>query len=131
MTDEKTRRSVGEDARAGLLDACPDGFDGGGGADGVEAGRARVKRRTGGPRRTIPAEEAGPRSFTPMQRLLLLDVWLRSKLSASEFSELAGVSTHSLYTWKKKFDQEGPAGLVGKKRGAPKGSRLPEPTRRH
>jgi transposase InsO family protein len=77
-----------------------------------------------------PEEAARGRSFTPEQRLVLLDVWQRSDLPASDFSELAGVSPHSLYTWKKKFEAEGPAGLVGFKRGAPKGSRLPEPTKR-
>lgn len=91
------------------------------------------RRRRGRPRtrRTVAPEEAARgRSFTPEQRLVLLDVWQRSDLPASDFSELAGVSAHSLYTWKKKFDAEGPAGLVGHKRGAPKGSRLPEPTKR-
>lgn len=96
------------------------------GEDGV--GRPRRRSRT---RRTVSKEAAArPRSFTPEQRLVLLDVWQRSDLPASDFSELAGVSPHSLYTWKKKFDAEGPAGLVGLKRGRPKGSRIPEPTKR-
>lgn len=99
-------------------------------AGGEVRAAAAVPRRSR-QRRTVLREVAeAPRSFTPQQRLLLLDVWMRSKLSAADFSALAGVSPHSLYTWKKKFEADGPAGLVGRKRGAPKGSRLPEPTRR-
>jgi transposase InsO family protein len=70
------------------------------------------------------------RTFLPEQRLMLLDLWLRSELPAAEFAELAGVSRHTLYTWKKRFDRGGPAGLLGKKQGRPAGSRLPEPTKR-
>ena len=105
-------------------------FDERGVAERGEDGVGRPRRRSRA-RRTVAKEaSARPRSFTPEQRLMLLDVWQRSELPASDFSELAGVSPHSLYTWKKKFDAEGPAGLVGLKRGRPKGSRLPEPTKR-
>jgi transposase InsO family protein len=43
---------------------------------------------------------------------------------------LVGISKHTLYAWKRKFETEGPAGLDDKPRGGPKGSRLPEVTRR-
>jgi transposase InsO family protein len=36
------------------------------------------------------------------------------------------MSRHTLYAWKKRFDQEGPAGLMDKPRGGPQGSRLPD-----
>jgi transposase InsO family protein len=74
-----------------------------------------------------PAAEAG---FTPEQRLLILDAWRRSGLPAGDFAPLVGLSRHTLYAWKKKFDDQGPAGLMDKPKGAPPGSRLPEVTRR-
>ena len=69
-------------------------------------------------------------AFTPEQRLLVLDAWRRSGLPAGDFAPLVGVSKHTLYAWKKRFDDHGPAGLMDKPKGAPAGSRLPEVTRR-
>jgi transposase len=60
----------------------------------------------------------------------VLDSWLRSRLPAGDFAPLVGISKHTLYAWKKKFDQQGPAGLEDKPHGGPSGSRLPEVTRR-
>ena len=68
--------------------------------------------------------------MTPEQRLLLLDTWQRSGLPAGDFAPLVGISKHTLYAWKKKFETEGPAGLMDKPRGGPEGSRLPELTKR-
>jgi transposase InsO family protein len=69
--------------------------------------------------------------FTPLQRVLLLDTWRRSGLPARDFAPLVGVSTHTLYAWKKRFDEQGPAGLDDQPRGQQtKGSRLPEVTKR-
>jgi hypothetical protein len=68
--------------------------------------------------------------MTAEQRLLLLDTWLRSGLPAADFAALVGLSKHTLYDWKRKFQAEGPAGLVDRPRGSPPGSRLPEVTRR-
>src|SRR5262245_1960399 len=81
-----------------------------------------------GRRLVHPADQPAP--LSPEQRLLLLDTWQRSGLPAGDFAALVGVSKHTLYAWKKKFDAEGPAGLEEKGRGAPTGSRLPEVTRR-
>src|SRR6516164_10267585 len=64
------------------------------------------------------------------QRLLLLDTWQRSGLPAGDFAALVGVSKHTLYSWKQKFEEQGPGGLVDRPRGGPTGSRLPELTRR-
>jgi len=86
------------------------------------SGRARGKRLV------KPAE--APAGFGPEQRLLLLDTWRRSGLPARDFAALVGMSRHTLYAWKKKFDEEGPAGLMDKPRGEPQGSRLPELTKR-
>src|SRR5690242_11493015 len=89
------------------------------------AGRARRQR---GRRLVKPAEAHAP--LTAEQRLLLLDTWRRSGLPAGDFAALVGLSKHTLYAWKRKFEIEGPAGLDDKPRGGPKGSRLPEVTRR-
>jgi transposase len=62
--------------------------------------------------------------------LLLLDTWRRSGLPAGDFAPLVGISRHTLYAWKKRFETEGPAGLDDKPRGGPTGSRLPEVTQR-
>ena len=75
----------------------------------------------------LPETESG---FNPQQRLLVLDAWLRSGLPASDFAPLVGVSKHTLYAWKQRFEREGPAGLMDRPRGAVSGSRLSEPTRR-
>jgi transposase len=69
-------------------------------------------------------------SFTAEQRLLLLDTWQRSNLPAGDFAPLVGMSTHTLYAWKQRFEAEGPAGLCDRGRGRESGSRLPEATRR-
>jgi transposase InsO family protein len=92
-------------------------------------------RRTG--RRLVKAEASGEAvdaagvDIKPENRLMLLDLWKRSGLPAGDFADLVGVvSKHSLYAWKKRFEEHGPAGLMDQPKGAPKGSRLPEVTRR-
>ena len=61
---------------------------------------------------------------------MVLDLWRRSGLPAGDFAPLVGVSRHTLYAWKKRFDTLGPARLMDKPRGRGPGSRLPELTRR-
>jgi len=90
--------------------------------------RSRARGRTR--RRVRKTDARGRGQHTPQQRLLILDTWIRSKLSAREFGEMVGISQHSLYKWKKRFEESGPAGLADQKRGARCGSRLPEVTRR-
>ena len=51
--------------------------------------------------------------FSPQQKLLLLDTWNRSGLPARDFGALVNVSRHTLYAWKRRFEQQGPAGLDG------------------
>lgn len=80
--------------------------------------RSRRGRRLAKPLKT--------EGLTGVQRLLLLDTWRRSGLPAGDFAPLVGVSKHTLYAWKHKFETEGPAGLEEKPRGGPTGSRLPE-----
>src|SRR5687767_10103954 len=55
---------------------------------------------------------AGENTFTPEQRLLVLDAWRRSGLPAGDFAPLVGLSRHTLYAWKQRFDADGPAGLL-------------------
>jgi transposase InsO family protein len=100
-----------------------------GGGLGV-SGLPRLSGRSKGGRRLVKKEQAKPISLTVEQRLLLLDTWQRSGLPAGDFAALVGMCKHTLYGWKKKFDAEGPAGLMDQPRGAPRGTRLPELTRR-
>jgi transposase InsO family protein len=92
-------------------------------------GMAPRRNRRGG-KRLVKPREAGARNFSPEQRLLILDTWRRSGLPAGDFAALVGMSKHTLYGWKKAFDRLGPAGLMDQPRGAKKGSRLPELTKR-
>jgi transposase InsO family protein len=96
--------------------------------EGVPVRRSPWGKRRG--RRLVKKQAGEQRYYTPEQRLLLLDTWLRSGLPAKDFSGLVGVSKHTLYSWKKRFNDHGPAGLVDAPRGARKGSRLPEVTKR-
>jgi transposase InsO family protein len=68
--------------------------------------------------------------LSPQQKLLLLDTWLRSGLPARDFGAMVNISRHTLYSWKQRFEQLGPAGLMEQARGAKRGSRLPELTKR-
>lgn len=86
--------------------------------------------RPQGRRLARPSDAERKRSFTPEQRLLLLDSWQRSGLPAGDFAALVGISKHTLYLWKKQFDELGPAGLLEQQRGAPRGSRVSEVTKR-
>jgi transposase InsO family protein len=67
---------------------------------------------------------------SPEQRLLILDTWRRSGLPAADFSTIVSIPKHTLYSWKKRFEQEGPAGLMDRPKGGRKGSRVPELTKR-
>lgn len=89
-------------------------------------GRAYVKSPPGAPE---PAKPAAP-SEVMQQRLLILDTWMRSGLPAGDYAPLVGVSKHTLYAWKARFEEDGPAGLMDRQRGGPKGSRLSETTKR-
>jgi len=107
----------------------------GGGVDNGPPETRMPRLMGGGPRRgrkLVKKDEPQYRtaSLTPEQRLLLLDTWKRSGLPAKDFGGLVGVSKHTLYKWKQKFEAEGPAGLMDKPRGGPKGSRLSDVTKR-
>ena len=91
--------------------------------------RLRLTGRSKG-RRLVKKDLAPAPGLTAQQRLLLLDTWQRSGLPAGDFAALVGVSKHTLYAWKKKFDTQGPAGLMDQPKGGPRGSRLPDLTKR-
>jgi transposase InsO family protein len=76
-----------------------------------------------------PGEQRHP-PISPQQKLLLLDIWQRSGLPAADFAALVQISRHTLYAWKHRFEQQGPAGLMEQPRGVARGSRLPELTKR-
>jgi transposase InsO family protein len=88
-----------------------------------------VKRLRRG-KRLVKPEQQRTQPFEPETRVLILDTWIRSGLPAGDFAPLVGISKHTLYAWKKRFEDEGPAGLVDKPKGARKGSRLAEATKR-
>lgn len=104
-------------------------------ASGVEIDAAHVRKILGGPRRKgkkalRKPEEDRRASLTPDQRFLILDLWIKSGLPAKDYGALVGISRHTLYAWKRRFEHEGPAGLVDKAKGPPRGSRLPDVTKR-
>jgi transposase InsO family protein len=80
--------------------------------------------------RLVKKSTAPKLQISPEQRLLILDTWRRSGLPAADFSTIVSIPTHTLYSWKKRFEQEGPAGLMDRPRGGRKGSKLPDLTKR-
>lgn len=81
-------------------------------------------------RGTLAKKPERPRlPLSPQQKLLLLDTWQRSGLPARDFGALVNISRHTLYVWKRRFELEGPAGLMEKAKG-PRGSQLSEITKR-
>jgi transposase InsO family protein len=81
-------------------------------------------------RRLVKKPDVPAAPLTAEQRLLLLDTWQRSKLPAADFAAMVGLTKYTLYEWKRKFEAEGPAGLMDKPRGGPRGSRVHEVTKR-
>ena len=73
----------------------------------MELGWLNGRRRPG---KRLVAPQHSHVDCTPEQRLLLLDTWQRSGLPAGDFAALVGMSKHTLYAWKKAFDEQGPAG---------------------
>jgi transposase InsO family protein len=101
----------------------------------VEVSAGEVRKLLGGKRPGRGAKLVKPpvepvAEVTVEQKVMVLDLWKRSGLPAGDFSAVVGVNTKTLYIWKKRFDEEGPAGLVAKPKGCPSGSRLPEMTKR-
>jgi transposase InsO family protein len=51
-------------------------------------------------------------------------------LPATDFGALVGVTNHTLYGWKKAFDEMGPGGLMDRPKGGPQSMKLHELTKR-
>ena len=81
-------------------------------------------------RRLVPKAAAARTHLTATERILILDTWQRSKLPAKDFAALLGLSKHTLYLWKQRFEAEGPGGLEAHRKGARGASSLPELTKR-
>jgi transposase InsO family protein len=83
-------------------------------------------------RRLISPQEAAAsnRKLNAEQKLLILDTWQRSGLSSNDFAALVGVNRITLYAWKKKFEELGPAGLADQPRKRLAGGRIPDLTKR-
>jgi len=88
----------------------------------------RIKARRRGT--LAPPVERPWQPMSPQQKLLLLDTWQRSGLPARDFAALVNISRQTLYAWKRRFEEHGPAGLVDQPKGAKLGSKLPELTKR-
>jgi transposase InsO family protein len=71
-----------------------------------------------------------PPKVTPEQKLLLLDTWQRSGLSAGDFGSMVGVSRQALFRWKKQFEEYGPAGLTNEPRPKKRPDKISDLTRR-
>ncbi len=69
-------------------------------------------------------------SFTPEQKLLLLDVWEKSTLTGTDFSSIVGVEPATLYLWRKLYQKYGPEALFPKPKGGKKGMKVDSITRR-
>lgn len=96
---------------------------------GVELPRSRVGWDGRKGRKLVKPDEVRL-ALSPHERLLILDTWQRSGLPAGDFAPLVGLSKHTLYVWKQRFAQHGPAGFMERRRGASTGSKLSEVTKR-
>ena len=97
----------------------------------VRMPRLKGRGKGTGPRlvRAPVQEDPAVAKLLPEQRLLILDTWQRSGLPAGDFAELVGVTKHTLYAWKKRFEECGPGGLMDRPKGK-SGSKLPDLTKR-
>ncbi|MFC1482274.1 DDE-type integrase/transposase/recombinase [Myxococcota bacterium] len=107
---------------------------GDGGGDGNDgSGKRKWKRGNGQSRRgrrLVQKDQVQRTQATPEQRLMVLDVWKRSGLDAKDIAPLVGFSPFTIGSWKRRFEQEGIAGLMDKPRGRRRGSKLPTVTKR-
>jgi hypothetical protein len=108
--DEREGRAYEDDAPAeerGVGDEVAGDERSGRGATGGP-GRGAPRRSGRRTARTVSADEARVAGFTGEQRLLLLDSWIRSHLSATDFAGLVGVTPTTLYGWRKRFEHLAP-----------------------
>lgn len=132
MTDE-WRDEVGPGGETPPVEAASDAVEGASGEaekqPAAASGRRLTGRHKGSPFRR-EAELETRSNLTAEERFMVLDAWKRSDLSAGEFAKIVNVSHRTLSAWRRRFDEMGPEGLSDQPRAIPKGSRLPEATRR-
>ncbi len=98
---------------------------------GASPARLAGRRPRAGKRLVSPQEAAASnRKLTTEQKLLILDTWQRSGLPANDFGSLIGINRITLYAWRKKFEELGPAGLMDQPRKGAGVSKVPELTKR-
>jgi transposase InsO family protein len=86
-----------------------------------EQGRAELR----------PEEGVKRPRYSAAQRLILLDLALKSGLPLREYADVVGLSYTTLSDWKRKFEEQGPDGLMDRPvRYRDAESRLPEVTKR-
>ncbi|MHC4874592.1 MAG: DDE-type integrase/transposase/recombinase [Planctomycetota bacterium] len=129
--DEVLKSFPFEDSEgSGLMDESPDLEE----SDlSVSEEAVKPRRILTGPRKgrkLVRPEEKRKRTYTPQERLLLLDTWQRSGLPAKDFGAMVGVGHYTLYKWKRLFDEYGPEGLMDRPKGPAKGSTLSDITKR-
>jgi transposase InsO family protein len=88
------------------------------------------RKQPGAPAPGPAAKPAAADTHNGEVRLKILDTWMRSGLPAGDFAPLVNVSKHTLYAWKQRFEDDGPAGLMDRPKGSNRGSRLSEITKR-
>src|SRR3989304_4284715 len=54
--------------------------------------------------------------YSPEQKLMLLDTFIRSGLPLKNFADLVGVTQGTLIDWRKRFEASGPAGLTDQRK---------------
>ena len=81
-------------------------------------------------RRLVKKDEPPAPPLTPEQRLLLLDTWPQRPAGRRLRRPGRPVQAHPVRLEEASSTSEGPAGLMDQPRGGPRGSRLPELTRR-
>ncbi len=89
-----------------------------------------TRRKTRVPHLVKQQERLHKNTFTPEERLLIIDAWTRSGLPANKFAPLVGLHYQTLCKWKKSFEMYGPEGLLDQKRVVAKGTKLSETTKR-
>ena len=92
-------------------DPPPTGWPNVPGLDGLPLPPNLAARRRGGRRGRALARPQLPQApLLPQQKLLLLDTWQRSGLPARDFGAMVNISRHTLYAWKRRFEELGRPG---------------------
>lgn len=127
--DDQCGGPLGGSPQGAARDAAREDLAGATSIPEVEPTRPRLTGRVKS--RALKKEEETPpqRLLTPRERLQVLDMWERSGLPAGDFAPLVGVAKHTLHSWRRRFEERGPAGLEDRARD-PKEPKLSDLTRR-